>query len=213
MLNHINANPDDLALLERSYNAIKQKDNLIIVTDENERESIYRQTADALSIPAKADFSILNLFKLSLPTGQFYIAQCLLDFGYPVTGRNMQSSEHKYDFQLIGIAGLATDLGKTFLRPETRMDKMVGRFLDYDIDFTGQEVFNGKFYLASNNKGRVLKTFDKLFTDTIAKYKNVHLSIKNKEMYIWFARTLEAKQSAIIEDIYSHCTFLARQVI
>ena len=209
MLNLVTFEPEDAELLESSYNAIRQKDCLKIIVDEPERKKIFLQTINSITIPINSNFTFQNLFKLSISKGHFYIAQSLIDFGYPVTTRLAQSSIHEYEFQTIGIANLKIDLGKTQLRPETNIDKLVGRFFDHDIDFEGCEKFNDKYYLVSNSKKEVYKTFDKSFVKVLSKYDNVLLTTKNYEMYISFHNELEPDQARAVEDIFSNFNFLA----
>lgn len=173
MLNLVTFEPDDAELLESSYNAIRQKDCLEIIADNTERNKIFEQTVNSLTIPLNATLSFQNLFKITISSGHFYIAQCLIDFGYPVSRRLVQSPTHEYDFQIIGIANLKIDLGNSLLRPETKIDKLLGRFSDHDIDLDNCEKFNDKYYLVSNSKKEIHEAFDKSFVNTVSKYNDV----------------------------------------
>jgi hypothetical protein len=171
---------DDRELLEESYEAIQQKDRLQIVGDGPDRDIILQHTLHAISLPSQGVFSFQNLFKLTLPNGTFYIGQCITDYGHPVSRHSHTTGERKYAYQLIGIAYLAVDLGKTYMRPETKMDKLIGRFFDGDIDFQGKDKFSDLYYLVSDKKEDVLRAFNKEFRDKISNYKNVLLVTKNK---------------------------------
>ncbi len=210
MLRFINSDPDDLRLLEQSFNAIRHKDSLEIVIDDPERTTVFRKIVNAISIPNNAHFSILNLFKVTLSAGHFYIAQCLIDFGYAQTGRHAQTSYHKYDYQVIGVGEINVDLGKTFLRPETKVDKLVNRFFDSDIDFDDYEHFSEKYYLVSNKKEQVYGTFNKTFLDTLSKYDGVVLKAVEYLMFITFESELTPNHSRIVEDIFESCSFLSK---
>ena len=184
MLNLNGCDQEDIKLLKNSFASIRQKGNLTIVSEETERHRLLLQILDALTIPNHSTFSFQNLLKLTVQNGQFYIAQCFVDFGYPESRRSGVSWAHKYHFQLIGIANLRVDLGRTHLRPETQVDNFVGRFFDKDIDFNNCDIFNANYYLISNKQDAVRKAFDKTFVDTIGKYSNVLVTTKNMEMYV-----------------------------
>jgi hypothetical protein len=196
--------------LESSFNAIQHKGALEIVTDEPEQKAITRKLIAVLTIPHHAGFSIQNLFRFSLPNGQFYIAQCLVDFGYPVNSKLMQSPNREYHFRVVGFANLSVDLGNTLLRRETKTDKLVGRLFGNNIGFKETDQFNDKYYLVSDNKEVVIQSFDKNFVNTITKYDDVYLLTKGKEMYLHFEATIEDDHTRIIEDIFSNCNFLGR---
>lgn len=209
-LNFSTYDEDDAAIIQGSYNSIRQKDCLEIVVDEIEKKKIFDQTLNYIRIPDSGSISFQNLFKLSFPLGHFYIAQCLLDFGYPVSGKLMQSFVHKYNFQIIGIASLSIDLGNTSLRTETKIDKIVGRFFGDDIDFSHSEKFSDKYYLVSDKRDEVNKAFDKDFLTRISKYNNILLTCKGNNMFISFANGFKTNQSGIVEDILSHFKWLSK---
>lgn len=204
MLKFITSDPEDTELLESSYNAIQQHEGFQIVVDEEEKKSIFRQTANTISIPANGTFSFVNLFKITRTIHSYYIAQCMIDFGYPLKG-----SAWKYDFQAIGIARLNTDMGKTLLRPETKADKMLGRFFESDIDFDQAKQFSDKYYLVSTKKDLLLKVWNTEFLNTIGKYDHVLLTTRGCELYITFTTELKGEHTRIIEEILSACNFLA----
>lgn len=204
MLKFITSDPEDTNLLEGSYNAIQQKEGFQIVVDEEEKSKIFRQTANTISISANATFSFINLFKIDNISFSYYIAQCMIDFGYP-----LKSSTWKYDFQAIGIARSNVDLGKTLLRPETKTDKLIGRFFDSDIDFEQTKLFSDKYYLVSNKRDVLKKVLDTDFLNTIAKYDNVLLTTRGYELYITFTTELKVGHTRIIDDILSACRLLA----
>lgn len=210
MLRFINSDPDDLRLLEQSFDAIKQKDSLEIIVDGPERTKVLKQVQNEISIPNNGTFSILNLFKQTLSNGSFHIAQCIIDFGYIQTRKYSQTSYHSYYYQIIGVAEINVDLGKTLLRPETKIDKLVGRFFYNDIDFENSERFSDKYYLISNKKEQVYRTFDKLFLNVLSRYDNILLKTAKNTMFITFENELISAHSRIVEDIFGSCRFLSK---
>ena len=209
MLDLITFDTDDKNLLQGSYDAIKHKDLLEIVIDEIEKQKVFQQTINTIKIPFSATFSFQNLFKFNLPKGQFYIAQCLFDFGYPLGTKGGRSNIRHYNFQVIGIANTSIDLGITYIKPETWIDKFTGRFFDKDIDLANTEKFNDKYYMASDSPEVIRNIFSKLFVNCIGKYDDILLTTKNNELYISFANDLANDQCRVIEDIFSNCDFLA----
>jgi hypothetical protein len=200
---------DDGKLLGNSYEAIKQKDCLEIITG-TEKEKIFQQTINSIRTPAGTkDFTFQNLFKITLNHGHFYIAQVFIDFGNLLSTRGFPTSHYKHTFQLIGIANCKINLGITYFRPETKIDKFLDRFFHNDINFDESEKFNDKYYLVSNQKEIIQTAFDKTFLNTIAKYENLLLTTNNNEMYISFDTSLEDSQSKAVEDIFSNFKFLA----
>ncbi|MEI9910912.1 MAG: hypothetical protein WDO71_15305 [Bacteroidota bacterium] len=198
----------DREMLESSYNAIHHKDSLEFMIGDSEREIILQKVTATLTIPANASLSFQNLFRLTLSNGQFYIAQCLLNYGFSASSRSASFTEHKYYFQTVGIADIKIDLGNTLFRRETKTDKIIGRFFGNDIDFEGTKEFNEKYYLVSDMKEAVVNCCDKNFLNTIAKYDDIVLTTKGKEMFITFDTDFEEKQSRIVEDIFGKCKFL-----
>lgn len=194
---------NDSAQLKRSYDLIQHKDSLEIVTSVGEQNTILLKVKYALTIPESATLKFQNLFKLTLPNGQFYIAQCLINFG--PSGRN---NEPKYRFQIAGVADIRINLRKTLMRPETRTDKTVGRLFGSDIDLDDTKQFNDKYYLASNAPEMITKHFDKDFLNTISRYDNLLMIALDKEMVITFDSEFKAEHSRIVEDIFSNCKFL-----
>ena len=198
----------DRELLEGSYDALQHKDQLEIIVDDAACEHALQEIVGGLAMPDDATLSIQNLFRYIFPHGKFYIAQCLFNFGYPTSNRGT-FVEHKYDFQIVGFAELNVDLGNTFMRSETRTDKIVGKLFGNDIDFDGTATFNEKYYLVSDKKESLANCFDKHFFNTIAKYDNLLLRVKNKQMFITFDADIEVQHSRIVEDILANCNFLA----
>lgn len=209
MLNLITPEIEDSSLLESSYNAFKDKDTIGIVLNSLEKEKIFRQTIDNLKIPLNANFSFQNLFKLTAAKGCFYVAQCFVDFGYPVESKGSQSYIHKYEYQVIGIANLQVDLGVTHLRPENKVDRFMSFFFDTDIDFENADIFNERYYLYSDRKSHIQKYFDKPFITKIAKYKDVILISNGTQMFISFDDSMNANQTRILQDIFSSFKWLA----
>jgi hypothetical protein len=209
MLNLVTLDISDRPLLENSYNALKNKGEVEIVTDSTEKEQIFRQTIENIKIPNNSSFAFQNLFKLKTKGGYFYIAQCLVNFGYPLGSKNSQAFEEKYNFQIIGIANITVDIGITYLRPETKLDKIVTRFFDIDIDFDGVEKFNDTYFLVSNKREEVLKYFDTNFLNTIAKYDDVLLTTNGKQIYLSFDGELNNNQTRSAQDIFTNFRYLA----
>lgn len=209
MLNLVAFDPEyDRELLESSYESILNKDLLTIITDAGEQAVLLKKIQNNMVIPGEASIRFQNLFKFNLPKGQFYLAQCLLNFGFSASSRTHSFQEHHYHFQIIGIAAIRFDLGKTFMRPETKIDKITGRFFGNDIDLPETKKFNDKYYLVSDNPDPVFTHFDKQFANTISKHDNVLLFIKNKEMVVTFDTDIEEEHSGIVEDILLNCNFL-----
>jgi len=64
-------------------------------------------------------------------------------------------------------------------------------------------------YNSSNGaKTQRLKTSLVSFLNTIAKYDDLVLATKGKEMFITFDTDFDEKQSRIVEDILNNCRFL-----
>jgi hypothetical protein len=208
MLNLVTFDISDRHLLENSYNAFKSKQDVEIITDIQEKEQIFRQTIENVNKPNNASFSFQNLFKLKVPNGCFYVAQCFADFGYPTGTKGSQTFRQKYSFHLIGIANLQVNLGVTHLRPETKLDKILTHFFNNDIDFDGVEKFNEKYNLVSDSRTEVVKYFDKAFLTTIAKYDDILLTTNGPQMYISFDQELNSNQTRIAQDIFTNFKYL-----
>jgi hypothetical protein len=209
MLNLVAFDPEyDKEQLQGSFESIRHKDCLEIVMSEAEKNTILLKIKFALTLPERATICFQNLFKLTLPNGHFYIAQCLLNFGFSASAAKKNIDLHEYNFQIVGIADTRVDLGKTLMRRETRIDKTVGRIFGNDIDLVDTKHFNDKYYLVSNTPGVIEKHFDKGFVNTISKYDNLQLMARDREICITFDSEFEEQHAAIVEDIFCNCKFL-----
>jgi hypothetical protein len=208
MLNLIALDEDDRNLLQKSFNQIAN--NAEIITDKDLLREITNKVAALSTIPNGAFFSFQNLFRLNVSGSNVYIGQCLLDFGYPVKGKNVYSHSRVYELQIVGYSELNEDLGQTILRPRNKLDKLVGRFWDKSIKIENGEKFNFKYYLVSNKEEVVKSRFDKTFISAIASSKNLLLYTKSIEMLITFAGHIHAGQSKQIEQLFKKCSFLKK---
>lgn len=192
-------------LLISSYNSIKNKSCLEIVTDELEKKSISEILFETLQLNyTDGDFSIQNLFKLKHLNGSFYIGQCLFDFGISIGGgRYDRSLKERYHYDTVGFGISKTDLGETLLRQKTTADKLVEHFIHSTIQINNSDVFNENFYLISDKKENIVKCFDSVFVNTISKYNGLTLRTKGNKILLVFENHLEENQSGIVEDIFS----------
>ena len=87
MLNLVSFDITDQNILDNSYKAFRNKENIEIIIDIKEKEQVFRQTIDNVKIPKNANFSFQNLFKIKVTNGHFYVAQCLVDFEFPIGTR------------------------------------------------------------------------------------------------------------------------------
>lgn len=209
MINLTAFDESDIALLEESYNAIRNKDSLDIVSDLTEKQKITRKVLSVISLPNNCVFSIQNLLKLKFANSQFYIAQCLLDYGYSRSGKLSQSFNDDYNYQIVAVAESEIDLGKTLLRPETKSDKVVGRFLKTDINVGEADHFNDKYYLVSNKREQILRVFTKRFLNAISSCDDIYLFTRGQDIFLTFDSDLEPQHSRIAEDVFLNFRFLA----
>lgn len=209
MINLTAFDESDISLLEDSYNAIRNKDSVKIISDSTEKQEMTRKILSVLSLPNNCVLSIQNLLKLRLANGQFYIAQCLLDYGYPVNRKLSQQFNREYKYQLVAIAEANIDLGKTLLRPETKSDKIVGRFLKTDIDIDNAHHFNNKYYLISNKREQILRVFTKGFLNALSSSDNIYLFTRGKDIFLTFDSDLESQHSRIAEEVFLNFRFLS----
>ena len=198
-------------LLLSSYNCILDKSRLEIVIDKQEKESVRKILFETLQLDfTLGDFSIQNLFKLKSLNGNFYIGQCLSDFGYSYGGGKYDREyRHRYYYDIIGFGILKDDLGQTLIRQKTTADKLIEHFVHTTIKIDNCEVFNSKFYLISDKKENMLKCFDSPFIKTISKYEGISIKTINNKMLLAFENHLEETQSKTVEDIFSSFKYWA----
>lgn len=209
MLNLIALDEDDRELLENSFNQIGESSE--IITDEDFLRQAIAEVSSSFRVPNNAVFSFQNLFKVTLPIGHVYIGQCLLDYGYPNKGKGTISTTRVYTLQIVGFTTLSIDLGNTVLRPENKLDKILGRFWrrwNKSIKFPDDVKFNEKYYLVSTAKEGIIQYFEKPFINAIARTKHLLITIKDDKMFITFANGIHAGQSKIIVDILKNSRFL-----
>lgn len=203
MLNLVTYNVKDRVVLEKSYEALKNKTDIQFIPTGKEQEKVFNQMFSNIKIPSKARFLIQNLFKVNEAKGSFYIAQCIVDLGYPLGNMGSQTFDHKYYYQAIGIVDLSIDFGITHLRPQTKLDKICDWFLRDDINFMQQEMFNEKYNVVSDKKQEVIKFFDGSLLKLIAGNNDILISTNGKQLFISFCDTLKNNHLRIIQDILS----------
>ena len=208
MLNLITFDIADRHVLENSFNAFEDKSKVKIVNDKSEKDSLFKKVIDNFNYPNNSTISFQNLFKLKSTNGSFYVAQCLLDFGYPLGYRGSQTFEQKYAFYLIGFANLTIDLGVTHLRPKTRFDKMIPGIFHTDLDFKGNQKFNDRYHLVSDMGEDIFEHFDTKIIDVISRYNNIVLAINRKQLFLSFNEEFNTNHSRIAQEIISSFKYL-----
>ena len=94
------------------------------------------------------------------------------------------------------------------MRPETKIDKLINRYFNYDIEFDKMDKFNEKYYLTSNKIKEVLKYFDSNFLDIISRHYDILISTNGNQMFVSFDTDLEVNQLKIIQDIFLNFNYL-----
>lgn len=200
----------DAKLLTGAFNQLKNKEQAVLVDDEEIKKKLLARVTSGLTMPKVTDCQFQNLLEFNMPYGKFYIAQILLDYGFPVGRHSSQSFDRIYHFQTIGFAEITIDFGKTFIRPELKVDNILFGIFNKDIELNNAEKFNEQYYLTSNKKETVLKNISSSVAGIIAKYNNMLIHLSRTDMYITFADTLENNQMRAIEEIFCACDFLKK---
>jgi hypothetical protein len=201
MLNFPTADPEDKVLLQNSYNALLYKNSMEIASDPVEVDEVLKRAMNLLTFPDNCQVLIVNLFRYKAESIDFYIAQMLYDFRYHYKGRGV-TLEDKYNFQIIGIGRLNKDFGKIAIRPEVKVDGLIGRFFKSDIQFPDNSYFNQKYYTVADRKENAFALFDRSALDAIASVKGVHIKIDKQDMLVMFDESMQAEQSRSIEKIF-----------
>lgn len=199
---------DDAKAITGAFNLLKNKDIATLIEDDNVKKKLLTRILSALTLPKLINCHFQNLLEFSLPVGKFYIAQILLDFGFPAGSRSTQTFDRVYHFQVIGFAELSIDLGKTIIRPELKADNILLGIFNRDIELNKANLFNQKYYLTSDKKEMAIKYLDKTLTAIISNYNNLLLHFNSKDLYITFAKPIENFQMKAIEEIFCNCNFL-----
>lgn len=211
MLNLSVFDKDDEERLEQSYRAIRNKEQLTIVTDPVEKQQALQLLLIHVGARHNVDLSIQNLFKVARGNDYFYVVQCLFDYGYPSSAKTGQSADHVYHYQIAGIAPSSIDLGKTIIRPQTKTDNFVNRFFKTDINIDGCEPFNDHYYMSSSKEENIRKAFDKKFLTALSKYKTLRLLGSDNWLFMTFDQDLNNAHSSIVEDVFMNYKFLGSE--
>jgi hypothetical protein len=199
---------EDEEFIVNSFNQIKDKRNLELITDDTIRNEWLTKVLSKVGNPNNARCSFQNLFKLKSKNSEFYLCQLLSDYGFPFSFKQGQSSEREYTFYILGFAKLKFDFGHTLLRPETKVDKFVSKFIKQDIEFNDSEKFNQKYYLTSNKRELVIQEFDLNFLRFLEKQKDLWIKIDGNEMFVILENDNKLNHLKILEEIFSNCNFL-----
>jgi hypothetical protein len=200
LLNLITYEIQDAAILEKSFEAIADQENLIIIVDEAEKKEILHLAMKALSLDMNCSFSFQNLFKITTFNNEFYIAQCLLEYNVPAD-KSRTTTHHAHRYQVIGIANLKKDPGELYLRPETKIDKFLGSFLVKDVDFDSHQEFSDKYYLVAKNEDAARRVFDSSLLNAIAKHDNLTIKVIDRIFCLTFNEEFKVNHTEIAADI------------
>jgi len=104
---------------------------------------------------------------------------CLLEYQLKFrNGRSISTEKHKYFF---GYLHSNTDFGKTYIRPETLIDRVNEFFNPTEIEFPNHKEFNKKYFCLSNNKKLLLKNADKDLLNLISSISNFEIEFNTKK--------------------------------
>lgn len=207
-LNTFAFDSDDAKAITGAFNQLKNKDTATLIEDDNVKKKLLARILSSLTLPKLINCQFQNLLEFAMPFGKFYIAQMLLDLGFPAGSRSTQTFDRVYHFQVIGFAELSVDFGKTIIRPELKADNILFGIFNRDIELNNANLFNQKYYLTSDKKEMAIKHLDKTLTARIGKYNNLIIHFNCKDLYVTFANPIENFQMKAIEEIFCNCNFL-----
>lgn len=198
----------DQNLFTESYAAIKSNNEVEIINGQ-EKEVIFQQTLQSIRTPNETkNFWFENLFKINVNHVSFYIAQCVIDFGFVPSTMGFPTSTQTHTVQILGIAKSKFDLGNTSIRPEGKVEKFMAHFYNLDIDLH-DKYFNDRYFVKSDKEEEIKTVFNQSFLDTFAKFNNILFTANGYDLYISFTSPMTAQQGLAIIDIFKSGTFLS----
>jgi hypothetical protein len=204
MLNYPTQDREDKDLLRGSFESLSNHESVTIVSDSAEIDHIFKVILNSLTLPEHCRFSIANLFKIKTDDSQVFIAQCLYDYRFTINSKGWISD--RYDYKLIGFAHLSSDYGKMLIRPETKSDKIIGKFFRSDIQIANADEFNKEYYLAAEDAAKAKQFFNPAMVKVLAKSKGVNLMVNTDRVFISIENAMTEQQTVLIARILQAIT-------
>jgi hypothetical protein len=210
-INTVGLNKEQINLLEGSFNALKNKGDQVLVSDQETISEIFTFLSEVKLSMRRYTFYPKNIFKID-DYHHGYIIQCALDFN------NWSSRYGQIDdgveVQVWGYAKTKNSLGNTLMRPETKLDKVINRFVRSDINFKEKVEFSSKYYLTSNRPDEVRSLFTPPLLNEIQRSSNLNLYTNDKQLLVgFFDEPLSVGNTVKLEKIILkmiHASSLAR---
>lgn len=173
---------DHLNLLKKAITGIKSSYNLSINTTPTILKEITIFFTDAKISDKSYYFFPKNILQIS-QKNNFFIIDCFFDFGYFAGSRGIK--DNGTSKQIWGYAKTKEDYGNLLIRPITKTDKLIGRFISPGIKLNINKEFDNKYYVASN-QSNVSNYLNKEFIDFAAKCNNLLVYIRKGQLMIGF---------------------------
>ena len=109
-----------------------------------------------------------------------------------VRGGSIRTATHKY---LFGFKKTKKEFGKAYLRPETIGDKISEFFQPIELDITGFEKFNRRYYLFANNKKKFLNAINPEFLEYVSELKNLVMEFSGQNCLFRFNKAFDFQQT------------------
>ena len=201
---------EDEKILQNSYDSFKDKANIELVEDKNEKDLFLNVFINRMNINPTHTLQIQNLFKLEKGNGKLYVGQILLDKFYPMSNKHGQSLEREYDFYVFGLTETTLDLGNSSITLESKTDKLLKKFWIRDIEIGNSTTFNDKFKISTNCKSELELFLNDSLINELKKQNDIILTFEKSNIFFTFDNSIKSNQTRIIEILFEKMNYIKK---
>jgi hypothetical protein len=96
---------------------------------------------------------------------------------------------------------LEANVPDTIIQPHFLAERLVDLLLHHNIKLDGKSLFNAKYLLQSVDKDKLLPFLSNGLIDTIEKYDNLHMEIRNNQCLIYYQHAVCETDGLVLAEI------------
>jgi hypothetical protein len=198
-----------LRLLKNVISAIKSSYTFTVETNSAIINEVIIFFSEAKIADKPYYFFPKNVFQIS-KENSFYILDCFFDYGYFAGSRGIK--DNGTSRQIWGYAKTKEDYGNLVIRPITRLDKLIRRFISSGVKLKVNKEFDDKYCVASNHS-KTINYLNKEFIDFAAKSNNLLVYMRKGKLLIGFLdKKISSNQVLYLCKLLNSMAFIERTI-